>query len=389
MKLSFRIALLSLAVTASFAPMLAAPAVKLLMSDFPGTDPLLIQWVVTLSSIFILPTLFAVPYLSGRFSRKSILIFGLVVYIVGGIGPSFVNSVGWILVFRAILGLSIGLVAPTFNALIAENFQGQERAKMMGRVTAVNGIGGAVFLSIGGFIASFGWRSVFLSYLYAVVLLILALLFIPRVKPAPRKTGAPAGKLPPKFYGIALLSGLHVMLYFTIPTSLPLFLSENGIGTAQAVGYFTAVSLISIFIAGLVFPLLTRLLRGAVVPLGLLLYGLGFLLVGAAHSVTSVGIAVFLIGFGQGIFFPLSFSKTAEAVPRDRITGGITVLLANIYVFQFLCPVFMNGVQKLLRFSASREMYLFLAAAMGVCVIVSLLIVGRGRAKQRSAAEAS
>nr|WP_244226582.1 hypothetical protein [Paenibacillus protaetiae] len=55
---------------------------------------------------------------------------------------------------------------------------------MNGWVTAVNGIGGAIFLSIGGFAASFGWRSVFLSYAYAIVLLVLVVLFLPKFQPS-------------------------------------------------------------------------------------------------------------------------------------------------------------------------------------------------------------
>ncbi|MBB6734190.1 MFS transporter [Cohnella zeiphila] len=377
MKLSFRIALLSLAVTATFAPMLAAPAVKLLSTDFPDVSPLLIQWVITLSSIFILPTLFSVSYLSERFSKKSILIVGLIGYLIGGVGPSFVNSMTWILVFRAILGLSIGLVSPTFNSLIAEHFRGEARARMNGLVTAINGIGGAVFLSIGGFIASFGWRSVFLCYLYALVLLALVVLFLPRIPPAGRRVTAGATRLPGTFYVIALLSGLHVMLYFTIPTSFPLFLTESGIGNAQTVGYLSALSLLSIFIAGLVFPVLTKRLKGALVTVGLLLYGLGFLLVGTAHSAFPVFAAVVLIGFGQGLFFPMSFGKTAAVVPQERLTQAISYLLASIYLFQFLCPVFMNAVPKFFAFSSSRQTFIFLAAATGASIVVSLVLAAR------------
>lgn len=51
-----------MAVTATFGTMIAAPAVKLLAVDFPDTIALLVQWVVTMSSLFILPTLF----LAGR-----------------------------------------------------------------------------------------------------------------------------------------------------------------------------------------------------------------------------------------------------------------------------------------------------------------------------------
>ncbi|MGG6314335.1 MFS transporter [Paenibacillus macerans] len=117
---------------------------------------------------------------------------GLAIYLIGGIGPAFVDSVTWILVFRAILGVGIGFVAPTYNALIAENTEGRERSRMNGLVTAVNGIGGAIFLSVGGFIASYGWRSVFLCYAYAVVLLLLVIWFIPKNRTLPAPQACPS-----------------------------------------------------------------------------------------------------------------------------------------------------------------------------------------------------
>lgn len=376
---SARIALLCLAVTASFAPMLAAPAIKLLKVDFPETSSLLIQWVVTLSSLFILPTLLLASTFAKKFSRKSILIVGLIFYVLGGVGPSFVNSIPWILFFRAILGLSIGLIAPTFNALIAENFQGNERTKMNGWVTAVNGIGGAVFLSIGGFIASFGWRGVFLSYSYAILLLIMVIFFIPKFPPIKDLGSAipSAAKIPGAFYLLALLSALHVMLYFTIPTSLPLYLAEIGVGTASTVGYFSALSLFSIFLAGLAFPALTRMFKRYTVTFGLILYGLGFLVESLAQNVWMIAMAVLFIGFAQGLFFPMSFTKTAQLVPKERLTTAISTLLAGIYAFQFICPLFMNAVPSLFGFSSSRHTFLLLAIALGLSVIVSLLVMKR------------
>ncbi|WP_219835682.1 MFS transporter [Paenibacillus sp. R14(2021)] len=381
MKLSSRIALLCLAVTASFAPMLAAPAIKLLKVDFPDTSSLLIQWVVTLSSLFILPTLLMASTLAKKFSRKSILIFGLVFYVIGGIGPSFVNTIPLILFFRAILGLSIGLISPAFNAVIAENFQGNERTKMNGWITAVNGIGGAIFLSIGGFVASFGWKSVFLSYSYAIILLILVVFFVPKFPPIKTQAvkNTSLAKIPAGFYWLALLSGLNVMLYFTIPTSLSLYLAEIGIGTASTVGYFSAISLFSIFLAGLAFPALTRMFNRFIVAFGLILYGVGFLLESIAQNVWMIAIAVLLIGFSQGLFFPMSFNKTAQVVPKERLTTAISILLAGIYAFQFICPLFMHAVPALFNYSSTRETFLLLAIAMGVSVIVSFLLTRNGQ----------
>lgn len=244
MKRSFKFALLSLALAANLAPMLAAPAVKLLADEFSDSSQVLIQLIVTFSSVFILPTLLLVSMLSRRFPKKAILIAGLVLYVIGGVGPAFANDVIWILVFRAILGLGIGLITPLQSAIIAEHFEGKERSRMNGFISSVSGIGGAVFISIGGTIAAIGWRGVFFTYAYAVILLVLVVLFIP-MTPSVRKADKDGKmqKMPMPFqvYAYGMASAGLLILYYTVPTNLALFITDNKFGDTSAVGYITDI----------------------------------------------------------------------------------------------------------------------------------------------------
>ncbi|CAI6087631.1 hypothetical protein COHCIP112018_05622 [Cohnella sp. JJ-181] len=379
MKASARIALLSLVVTTTFGTMMAAPALKPLAVAFPNTDALLVQWVVTISSLFILPTLFLSGTLGRRFNRKSILITGLVLYLIGGVGPAFMHSFDLILVCRAILGLSIGLISPTFNSLIAENFQGEARSRMNGIQTSINGIGGAIFLSIGGFIASLGWRDVFMTYFYAIVLLILVIAFLPKFPPL--QTGQSAkssAKLPKFFIAVAIAGGLHTMMFALIPTNLSLFIANNGIGSVSSAGYLIAFSLVGVFIGGLSVTRVTKAYKKTLVPLVLILMGGGFLLLSSAHAVWTVALAVFMIGLTEGVLFPLSFIKTSEVVPTIIVTTGISLLLACVYTCQFLSPLFVKGVEALLRSDSTRDV--FTAVAVGLAAVaVGFLLFSRNK----------
>jgi MFS family permease len=371
MKLSARISLLSMAVTTTFGTMMAAPAVKPLAAAFPGTNALLVQWVVTISSLFILPTLFMAGKLGRRFSRKNILIAGLLLYIIGGVGPAFMNSFEMIFVCRAILGLSIGLISPTFNALIAENFQGKERSRMNGIQTSINGIGGAIFLSFGGIIASFGWRDVFLTYLYAALLFILVIAFLPKFPPIQVEQMAKGTvKLPKFFFAVAAAAGLHSMMFTLIPTNLSLFLSNNGIGSIASVGYLTAFALVGVFVGGLAVTRLSSMLKKRLVPLDLALMAGGFLLLGSAHTVWTVALSVFMIGLAEGMLFPLSFIKTAEVVPKLSLTTAISLMLACVYACQFLSPLFVKGVELLLHTDSTRGVFMAIAAALVVTAVI-------------------
>ncbi|MBM7564874.1 MFS transporter [Paenibacillus sacheonensis] len=365
MNRSAKISLLSLAITTTFGTMMAAPAVKPLAVAFPDTSALLVSWVVTLSSLFILPTLFIAGRLGRRFPRKNILLAGLLLYTFGGVGPAFMHSFTMILACRAILGLSIGLISPTFNTLIAESFQGEARLRMNGLQTSINGIGGAIFLCIGGIIASMGWREVFLTYFYAIGLIVLTLLFLPKFPPVPREPGAGVTvRLPKFFYAVAIAGGIHAMLFSLIPANLSLFLAGNGIGNVASTGYLTAFALIGVCIGGLAISRLIGAFGKRLVPLDLIVMAGGFLLVSQAHAVWTVAAGVFLIGLAEGMLFPLSFMKTAEVVPRGGLPTGISLLLASVYACQFLSPLFVRGVEALLGTESARGV--FLLAALGL-----------------------
>ncbi|MBM6996303.1 MFS transporter [Paenibacillus sp. DXFW5] len=382
MKVSARIALLSMAVTTTFGTMMAAPALKPLAVAFPNTDALLVQWVVTLSSLFILPTLFLSGILNRKFNRRSILITGLVLYLFGGVGPAFMNSFPFILACRALLGLSIGLISPTFNSLIAENFQGEARSRMNGIQTSINGIGGAIFLSIGGFIATLGWRDVFMTYFYAVILLVMVVAFLPKFPPLQVSQSAKSSiKIPKFFYAVALAGGLHTMMFALIPTNLSLFLAHNGIGSISSAGYLIAFSLIGVFIGGLSVTRLTGALKKRLVPLELVLMAGGFLLISSAHAVWTVALGVFMIGLSEGVLFPLSFIKTSEVVPKLILTTGISLLLACVYTCQFLSPLFVRGIELLLYSNSTRDVFMAVAVAL-VAVAVGFLLFSRNSMHQ-------
>ncbi|MBO7746765.1 MFS transporter [Paenibacillus sp. MWE-103] len=141
------------------------------------------------------------------------------------------NSIGGILVMRAVLGLGIGFITPLMIALVAEYFEGEERSKMNGLTVGVNGLGGAFFLVIGGVVTALGWRGVFWTYSFGVVLLILVLAFVPRVKPVKTESDENDRNSRP-----------------TLPRSS----SIHHLGTSATSGYLTALSFLLVFMSGIV-----------------------------------------------------------------------------------------------------------------------------------------
>ncbi|QGQ97678.1 MFS transporter [Paenibacillus psychroresistens] len=360
MKRSFKFTLLALAVTSTLAPMLAAPAVKLLLLDFKDTNPLLIQLVVTFASFFILPSLLIGSFLSKRISKKAILCIGLILYVIGGVGPAFMDSIAGILVLRAVLGFGIGFITPLMNAFVAEYFEDDERSKMNGLTVGVNGLGGAFFLTIGGAITVLGWRGVFWTYSFGVVLLVLVLLFVPHEKPiltAKTVSRTKTTPIPIRVYKIGLITTALMIMYYVIPSNLASFVVDNGLGSSATSGYLTALSFIFVFLAGITGTRLNKLLKKGIVPFILFLLGLAFLLMSQAFTLWMVAFGVALVGFGFGLAYPILLNKMAIATPIAQMTLAVMLMTGFANIGQFISPLITNLIQSLFHLDSIRSVF--------------------------------
>ncbi|MBP3965043.1 MFS transporter [Paenibacillus lignilyticus] len=376
MKQSFKLTLLSLAVTSTLAPMLAAPAVKLLLLDFTETNPVLVQLVVTFASFFILPSLLIGSLLARWISKKAILSIGLVLFIIGGVGPSFMHSIEAILVMRAILGLGIGFITPLMNALVAEYFEGEERSKMNGLTVGVNGIGGAFFLLIGGAITALGWRSVFWTYSFGLILLILVLLFVPRDKPkmtVQADKPAKSGPMPLSVYRIGLLTTGLMILYYVIPTNLASFVIDNKLGNSATSGYLTSISFVFVFLAGITGTWTSGLMGKGAVPFVIVLLGAAFLLMSEAHSLWMVASGVGIVGFGFGLAYPILLNKMALAAPAEHRTLAVMLMTAFANLGQFISPLITNGIKSMFHLDSIRSVFLIIMFVLIISLVVPIL----------------
>ena len=239
---------------ATIAPSL--PAMQEYFADVENSA-LLVRLVLTIPALFIaIGGLFA-GSLVDRVGRKPMLVASTIVYGIAG-GSGFVlNSLITILIGRALLGLSVAGIMTGATTLIADYYKGQKRADFMGLQAAFMGLGGVIFLSVGGFVADLNWRFPFLIYLSAWVIgLAIALtLYEPNRKLAPQftdttsatKSSMPWGVLA-MIYGVALF---YMVAFYLIPVQLPFYLQSLGSVSASASGLAIAASTLASSIVSL------------------------------------------------------------------------------------------------------------------------------------------
>src|SRR6185369_11800206 len=122
-----------------------------------------LEWVVNAYAI----TFGGLLLLGGRagdiLGRRTVLVFGLLLFSGASLLGGFATSEWWLLTARALQGVGGAVVAPTALALITTNFpEGDLRNRAFGVYAAMSGGGGALGLLLGGLLTTYAsWRWVF------------------------------------------------------------------------------------------------------------------------------------------------------------------------------------------------------------------------------------
>jgi DHA1 family bicyclomycin/chloramphenicol resistance-like MFS transporter len=127
--------------------------------------------------------------LSDSFGRRPVTLFMLGVFAVASVGCMCAWSIGALIGFRVLQGLSAGAGMIIGRAIVRDLFAGAEARRVMSQVAVVFAVAPAVAPIIGGWLhVWFGWRSVFgFLTVYAAGLWVTCWRRLPETLPPPRR----------------------------------------------------------------------------------------------------------------------------------------------------------------------------------------------------------
>jgi DHA1 family bicyclomycin/chloramphenicol resistance-like MFS transporter len=232
--LAFLLALLS---------MLAPFAVDTYLPAFAGIaqslDASAVQMQQTLSSYlfgYAFMNLFH-GALSDSVGRKPVILAGTALFALASAGCALSESIGALVTFRALQGMSTGAGVVVSRAIIRDMFPPAQAQKVMSQVTIYFGIAPAVAPIIGGWLfVHIGWHSIFwlLTGLGLALLLAVYKLLPETLHVQQRQSFAPGHLLrgywqlasSPRFLLLALASGIPFNGMFLYVLSAPAFLGD-------------------------------------------------------------------------------------------------------------------------------------------------------------------
>ncbi len=194
------------------------PSMPAIGAEF-GVGPVAVQQTL---SVFLFTFAFMMLFygtLSDSFGRRPVILAALMVYTLASIGAALAPSFGWLLVFRALQGLSAGAGSVIGQAIVQDRFSGPQAQRMMSHIMMVFGLAPAIAPILGGWLhVTFGWRSsfVFLA-VFGAAMILLVMKMLPESLPVEKRQAFHPGTIGrnylmvlrnPQFVFLALSVGL-------------------------------------------------------------------------------------------------------------------------------------------------------------------------------------
>jgi DHA1 family bicyclomycin/chloramphenicol resistance-like MFS transporter len=128
--------------------------------------------------------------LSDALGRRPVMLGGLAVYGVASAGCALAPTMGVLLGFRTLQGLSAGGGVIIARVVVRDLYEGAAAQRLMSRVTMIFGLAPAVAPIVGGWLLALGsWRVIFWFLVAVAALMAAVVVFVlPETLPAQRRT---------------------------------------------------------------------------------------------------------------------------------------------------------------------------------------------------------
>ncbi len=351
-----------------------APALDPISKHFPDAGPLMISLIISLPSLSVAITGFAMGYLADRFGKVKVFFLALVIFTLAGVSGFFLGSLEAILVGRFILGVGITGISLTTTALIGEYWFGADRAKVIGYQSAAIGVGTLVLETMGGVLAEISWNSPFLIYLIGVPIIILGLISIREPKKDHAAMDDAVSDAGPKNgRGIVLcylVVFTEMFLMFSMPTNFSYFMMEIGQDLTMC-GLLLGVMGVCQAIFSLIYARSSnKLSEVSAYAIAFLMMGVGLALLNI-NNMAAIWASMVLTGFSLGLLMPTVISQLSMySTPKTsgKVMGGYSVFL-NLSTF--VSGVVITAIYGIL--GSYRDIYLILGILSCVLFVVFIL----------------
>ena len=273
--------------------------------------------------------------ISDSFGRRPVILWGLACFTVASVGCALSQSIGQLIFFRAMQGLSTGAGIVVSRAIIRDMYPPSQAQKVMSQVTIFFGAAPAIAPIVGGWmLAHVSWHGIFWFLAGIGITLWLAIFrLMPETLHTTLRQKFKVKNLlagywqlgsDPRFFLLALASGIPFNGMFLYVLSAPVFLGEH-LGLAPQQFFWFFLLTITGIMGG---AMLSGRLAGKIAPKRQIRHGfLVMLLVGVANllanvffkaDVTWALLPICIFSFGWSLMVPVVTLLVLDLYPQRR-----------------------------------------------------------------------
>ena len=377
------VSILSLSLLTVMAGAAVAPALGVIQAYFADTSQTVVQLIISIPALFIVITNLCFPALSRRFSTKTLVLGGLVLYTVGGCAAGLFDQIGLVLAMRALVGIGVGILMPLSTGLLAFYYPPERQAALMGYASAMNQMGGVIATLLAGLLSQLNWRASFLVYLLGLLSIVLCLGFLPSDRLGqPQHAETNAERSPFRTYFVYILAMFLLMsIFFVYPANFALETTAEGSVPAQFIAVIMAGADLVAFVGGLLFVHLRRAMGRGCKLLAPILFLLGFFLLTLVGGWPGTLLGSACIGFANGVGIPFLISEASMQAGKSAASTVMPLVSAAMYLAQFLSPLLLGALRGAL--GALPHLAYWFAVVLAVLFVLWSLRIPVGKGARR------
>lgn len=355
-------------------------------TQFQGSSAFLQGYIVGGTSFASLLFVLLAGFLAKKINKKLILAASLVMYLIGGIGGGFSQTMLQYAIFRTVIGAATGMLSTTVFSIMFEHFPRQEdSAVIMGSYQVINTLSGTAISYMAGVLCVISWRTAQWINAVAILALVCVVVLLPK---APKEAGEAGGEEEAAAEGgrtsidvpraaLTLLEGLlFIMAVSIFQFFVAVYLAERQLGDASFAGMLMSLATITGAVINVVFAKLFEKCRRYTGVMFVLVWGVLSILLGFNVPAWVVVVAMCVNGFGNGIVYSYYPIAVNEYIPAKDVTMFQAYFQASIYIAMFLTSYIPNLFAGLFGAGYQRLMLTSGITIVALCVIFIVLIKG-------------
>lgn len=316
------------------------------------------EWLINLGITG--PALVGLPFgllagiLCDRIDKKWVMVIGFAIFTVSAVFGAAITDIYYFVAMRLFAtGVGWGITNTAALAILADLFTDEdEHGKYVGWYNAAMSVMGAIMATVAGFLALSAWQNAFYTYVIAIPVLVMLVVFLPKF-PAKhkekdaegnsKKADAPKGwwtRLIPLTVQVFFVA----ICYFVLLYMISLYVTDAGVGDEAFTGMLSSVGTIATAVSSLAFGLMYKKFKNAVYLPALFVMAACFLAMAFFPNPVVTVASVAIAGLVWPFYFCFFYTRCTELVPASKAGTATSIVAVSDGLAAAGCSYLLTGM---------------------------------------------